>query len=664
MARPLQITVDVNVNGLPALKDVSASVDATGASLSKMDQIGTGALERVGHKFTDFATGIISSGVSAVIDNIGNSIELASNKTEAAGKAQILFGQSYDQVSAASQTATRDVGLSSGAYLALAGDLGNLTRNLGFTEEASAGMSVNMLQLAADMGSFNNASTEDVTFAMGAAFRGEMEPIRQFGVFLDDARVKAKAMELGLYDGVGALDANAKAQATYALILEQTALQQGNFALTANDAANAAKINAAKQEEAWTQFGAAIVPIKMIVDDFITTGIQLLTGALSLLADNIPTVTAVLAPLGLVIAAAVVPPFLAWAAATLAATWPLLAIGAAVGAVVFALDKLGILKVIIDLFSQVANAIMSFLKPAFDVIGNVVSAVAGFFGNFGQVLQGPVDAAIGVVTGGLNFLKPIFDTIGGVVDLVGDAFAFFADILRGPVEFAISLVKKVLDGLQPVFEVIRGVVGDLMKGFQIAFDTIGKVVTLAGEIIGKVIDGIAGFFDGLITTAQDLMRDIQNVFNAIWRAIEKVGNDVMKFLGDIFDPFVDAINWAIGIFKDVWNGFARLWNSIQLDIPRIEIPNPFGGFIVLGGNSIGLPDLPLMAKGGLVTSPLIAALGESGPEAVIPLDRMPLGGNTYNVQVYAGVGDPVEIGREVVEKIRAFERANGPSGIG
>ena len=166
------------------------------------------------------------------------------------------------------------VGLSSGAYLSLAGDLGNLTTNLGFTGDEAANMSVDMLSLAADMGSFNNAITEDVVFAMGAAFRGESEPIRQFGVFLDDATVKAKAMELGLYDGVGALDANAKASATYQLIMEQTTAAQGDFAETSTGLANSQKIAAAQQEEAWTKFGTALVPIATLFTNLMTPAIE------------------------------------------------------------------------------------------------------------------------------------------------------------------------------------------------------------------------------------------------------------------------------------------------------------------------------------------------------------------------------------------------------
>jgi len=67
-----------------------------------------------------------------------------------------------------------------------------------------------------------------------------------------------------------------------------------------------------------------------------------------------------------------------------------------------------------------------------------------------------------------------------------------------------------------------------------------------------------------------------------------------------------------------------------------------------------------LAEGGIVDSATIAMIGEAGPEAVIPLDKLDQGGSTYNITVNAGVGDPVRIGEEVVNTIKRYERVSGP----
>jgi hypothetical protein len=67
-----------------------------------------------------------------------------------------------------------------------------------------------------------------------------------------------------------------------------------------------------------------------------------------------------------------------------------------------------------------------------------------------------------------------------------------------------------------------------------------------------------------------------------------------------------------------------------------------------------------MAEGGIVTGPLNALIGEAGPDAVIPLDRMgKMGGDIY-VTVNAGIGtDGAQVGREIVAQIKRYERSSG-----
>jgi hypothetical protein len=68
-----------------------------------------------------------------------------------------------------------------------------------------------------------------------------------------------------------------------------------------------------------------------------------------------------------------------------------------------------------------------------------------------------------------------------------------------------------------------------------------------------------------------------------------------------------------------------------------------------------------LASGGIVTRPTQALIGEAGAEAVIPLDRLPLGGNTnVYVTVNAGLGvDGAEVGDEIVNVLQRYNRRNG-----
>jgi phage-related protein len=791
--------------------DVEIAADVTGQGdidgmadkFGNLEKIGTGAMERIGHKITDFATNLISSGINSVITSIGDSITLASDKAESAGKANILFGDSYGVVEAASKNAADTVGLSSGKYLEMVGVLGNLTTNLGYTGEEASTMSVDMLQLAADMGSFNNASTEDVVFAMGAAFRGETEPIRAYGVFLDDARVKAEAVRLGLYDGVGALDANAKAQATYSLILQQTTAAQGDFARTSDGYANSSKIAAAKQEEAWTAFGEKLLPLATAIIPLVTGAVEVLVGVLSVLADNAPFVIGALLPLGILIAVAIVPPFLAWAAATLLATWPLIAISVAAGVLFMALKELGVIDWLIGLFGALASMVggvvnsaikvvqdvLRSLQPTFDQVGVAVGGLGNLFGQAFRFMSDAVGVAIGLIRGLIdNVFKPIFDgvvkvaqamqqgvqaawglvksgidaaigLIKGVIDNVlrpiFDGVVKVAqdmqrgaqgawDLLKQAIGTAIGLIKGIIDNvLKPIFDGVVRIAQDMQRGAQAAFDLLKQAIGAAIGLIKGLIDNVlrpifdsvvkvaqvmqqgaqkawellkAGIdvaiglikgiidrvlkpvFDGLIVIAQVMQKGVQaawdllksgidavakfvkivvdviadsfkwvqtqigNVINGITgffgnliRAAQDLARKVAEFLGNMFQPLVDGINKAVGLAKDIWNGFVRFWNGFQIVIPAIAI----GDFQITPKLVIGLPKLPHLAAGGIVTGPTLALIGEAGPEAVIPLTGRNRPGGGVTVNIYTGVGDPVAIGREVRLALDAYERASG-----
>jgi hypothetical protein len=84
---------------------------------------------------------------------------------------------------------------------------------------------------------------------------------------------------------------------------------------------------------------------------------------------------------------------------------------------------------------------------------------------------------------------------------------------------------------------------------------------------------------------------------------------------------------------------------------------------------IGSPEggfFPGFANGGPVTVGRPFLVGERGPELFVPgsngniTPNNAMGGNTYQINVTAGVGDPRAIGQSIVEYVKKFEQANGP----
>ena len=189
------------------------------------------------------------------------SVQAASDLSEELSKSEVIFGDVADEIKAFSETAATSLGLTQKQALNATSTFASLGKASGLAGKDLATFSTGATKLSADLASFYNTDADTAINAIGAALRGEAEPIRQFGVLLNDATIKAKAMEMGLYDGKGALDVQAKSLATYQVILDQTGDAQGDFSRTSDGLAAQQKILTAQLENLKTTMGTNLLPV-------------------------------------------------------------------------------------------------------------------------------------------------------------------------------------------------------------------------------------------------------------------------------------------------------------------------------------------------------------------------------------------------------------------
>lgn len=185
----------------------------------------------------------------------------ASDLAESANAVTKVFGKSSDAIEDFGKTSAESVGLSTREFNELATKTGSLLKNFGMSTDDAAASTIELSKRAADMASVFNTDVGTALDAINSGLKGEADPLEAFGVSLSAAKVEAKALELGLYSGVGALDAQAKAAATQALIMEQTASVAGDFADTSDGAANAQRILSAEMENVTAELGSALLPV-------------------------------------------------------------------------------------------------------------------------------------------------------------------------------------------------------------------------------------------------------------------------------------------------------------------------------------------------------------------------------------------------------------------
>ena len=119
----------------------------------------------------------------------------------------------------------------------------------------------------------------------------------------------------------------------------------------------------------------------------------------------------------------------------------------------------------------------------------------------------------------------------------------------------------------------------------------------------------------------------------------------LRFGFELVKTYFTAV---FGFYKTLFNGIASAWNNTVGKL-AFTIPSwvPF-----VGGKGFDVPDIPMLADGGIVTGPTMAIIGEKGPEAVVPLDRM---GGMGNVTINVNGGDP----EAVVNALRRYMNRYG-----
>jgi hypothetical protein len=211
-------------------------------------------------------------------------VQQASNLEESQSKVNTVFKNSAFIVDNFAKTSASSFGITKQAALEAAGTFGNLIQAFGIGEGQAANMSVTLVSLAADLASFNNTPIEEAIMALRSGLSGEAEPLKRFGVAINDVRLKQEAMNMGLYDGKGALDITAKTQAAYALILKDTNLAQGDFARTSEGFANQMRILKASLSDAATEVGMVLLPYFKDFVNFINDNI---VPAITVFAENL-----------------------------------------------------------------------------------------------------------------------------------------------------------------------------------------------------------------------------------------------------------------------------------------------------------------------------------------------------------------------------------------
>ena len=311
-------------------------------------------------------------------------------------------------------------------------------------------------------------------------------------------------------------------------------------------------------------------------------------------------------------------------------------------------------------------------------LSEVTDALAKAYGGNTKALAKLSPELKGLITDGLDAegaMAKLADTFGGAATTkAGTAEGQFntlkvsLDETKESIgEALLPAIEKVLPKLkdfadwaadnETTFTVIAATIAGiaaavlLVNGAMAVYNAVLAVSTAAQWLFNTAVAANPIVLIGLAIVA--LIAGIVLAYNK-FESFKNVVDTVGRALKTGFLVALDAVKLAIDgvatVFKTLFNGIAKLWNN-TIGKLSFKVPDWVPKF---GGKGFDVPDIPMLAEGGIVTGPTLAMIGERGPEAVIPLDRYN-GGGGGNVTINVNGADP----QAVVNALRTYMFRNG-----
>lgn len=221
-----------------------------------------------------------------------------------------------------------------------------------------------------------------------------------------------------------------------------------------------------------------------------------------------------------------------------------------------------------------------------------------------------------------------------------------------PVGLAVMALAGLVAGgiaLYKNFDEVKLKVNELWAAFSTKFPGIAGFVTTSIDYVQSKVEAVKSYFSNLTSW-------IGSTFFGTWgEAWSKVSAKFGEIFGGLGGLIKAPLNGVIGMV----NGALSKLNALNIELPAM-----------LGGGTIGfnIPEIPMLAEGGVVSSPTLAMIGEgSEPEAVMPLSTLPAISGAANNQPSVFNYSPVinvtgsadtysDVKRALDEGRRSFER--------
>jgi len=302
------------------------------------------------------------------------------------------------------------------------------------------------------------------------------------------------------------------------------------------------------------------------------------------------------------------------------------------------------------LVAGIGNALPELIPAAVDA---VVTIVDGLVDNLPMLLDAALQLILGLAEGVIKALPRLISSLPKIINgIVGFIIESIPQIIEAGIELLTSLIKAMPDILKTILvaipQIVLGIVTALLDNIDLiiksGIDLFVALIAALPEIIAEIVMAIPQIIDAIVGTVGVDAVKVTEAFGRVWEGIKNVFGGVADWFGNVFGSAWEGVRNVFGkggeIFKGITDGiletFIKVVNGIIGGINSV-ITIPFNGInralenikgIDIAGikpfdwiSTINVPQIPLLAQGGIVDSPTLSIIGEAGTEAVVPLSK-------------------------------------------
>ena len=258
------------------------------------------------------------------------------------------------------------------------------------------------------------------------------------------------------------------------------------------------------------------------------------------------------------------------------------------------------LQVLVNWFNNLSPQMQTVIAT----IGVIVAAIGPVL-----VILGTIASAIGSIISLVGTLGPALGALGGIFTALTGPVGIVIAIIAALIAIGVLLYKNWDTIKAKALEVKNWVIAQwnaLKASVTAIFNNIKATATAIWNGIKSAVTSAANTIKSMVTGA---FNGLKGTVSAIWNGIKTA--------------ITHPIQTAVGLVRSAINTIKGIINGAHFKLPHIKLPH----FKISGKLSLTPPSVPHVSvswykTGGIFDNPSLIGVGEAGPEAVVPLDKL------------------------------------------